>query len=280
MPRMLDDRLPGIDAKRREIEGWPAMAKAHGWYERDDEVDAHLPYLNRDLGWDDKNWRATEHSFSLLLDRYVRPGMRVLEVGAAKAWAAQHLVPARVRVRGDGHPRRPGDRPRPRRVLRGAGRRVRPRPGRRRAPALRLGGLRRHVLRRRAPPRARPDGDGARDGARDPQGRLGLRAERGHARARRRRRRPRPGRRRRASASTSTCTRSTRTSGRSRAPASSCGGSSRRRATGSWPSGGSPAGCCGCRAWGAARRRSSPRPATATRASPSMPARAVPRLLW
>ena len=93
MPRMLDDRLPGIEAKRREIEGWPAMAKAHGWYERDDEVDAHLPYLNRDLGWDDKNWRATEHSFSLLLDRYVRPGMRVLEVGAAKAWAAQHLVP-------------------------------------------------------------------------------------------------------------------------------------------------------------------------------------------
>jgi ubiquinone/menaquinone biosynthesis C-methylase UbiE/uncharacterized protein YbaR (Trm112 family) len=93
MPRMLDDRLPGMQAKRREIEGWPAMARAHGWYERDDEVDAHLPYLNRDLGWDDKNWRATEHSFSLLLDRYVRPGMRVLEVGAAKAWASQHLVP-------------------------------------------------------------------------------------------------------------------------------------------------------------------------------------------
>jgi ubiquinone/menaquinone biosynthesis C-methylase UbiE/uncharacterized protein YbaR (Trm112 family) len=93
MPRMLDDRLPGIEDKRREIEGWPAMARAQGWYERDDEVDAHLPYLNRDLGWDDKNWRATEHSFSLLLDNYVRPGMRVLEVGAAKAWAAQHLVP-------------------------------------------------------------------------------------------------------------------------------------------------------------------------------------------
>ena len=49
MPRMLDDRLPGIEAKRREIEGWPAMAKAQGWYEPDDEVDAHLPYLNRDL---------------------------------------------------------------------------------------------------------------------------------------------------------------------------------------------------------------------------------------
>ena len=93
MPRMLDDRLPGMLAKRREMEGWPAMARAHGWYERDDEVDAHLPYLNRDLGWDDKNWRATEHSFSLLLGRYVRPGMRVLEVGAGKAWASQHLVP-------------------------------------------------------------------------------------------------------------------------------------------------------------------------------------------
>jgi ubiquinone/menaquinone biosynthesis C-methylase UbiE len=90
---MLDDRLPGIAAKRREIEGWAAMAKAQGWYERDDEVDAHLPYLCRDLGWDDRTWRATEHSFSLLLERYVRPGMRVLEVGAAKCWAAQYLVP-------------------------------------------------------------------------------------------------------------------------------------------------------------------------------------------
>ena len=144
---------------------------------------------------------------------------------------------------------------------------------------VRLGGVRRHVLRRRAAPRARPDGDGARDGARHAQGRLGVRAERGHARARRRRRRPRPGRRRRATASTSTCTRSTRTSGRSRARASSCGASSRRRGTRSWPTGGSPAACCGCPAWGAAPRRSSPRPATATPACPSMPVRAVPRLL-
>ena len=93
IPCMLDDRLPGIEAKRREIDGWPAMAKAHGWYERDDEIDAHLPYLNRDCGWEDKNWGATEHSFTLLLERHVRPGMRVLEVGAGKAWAAQHLVP-------------------------------------------------------------------------------------------------------------------------------------------------------------------------------------------
>ena len=93
IPRLLDDRLPGIAEKRREIEGWVAMAKEQGWYERDDEIDSHLPFLTRDLGWEDRNWRANEHSFSLLLDRYVRPGMRVLEVGAAKCWGAQHLVP-------------------------------------------------------------------------------------------------------------------------------------------------------------------------------------------
>lgn len=96
IPRLLDDRLPGIAAKRREIEGWVAMAKEQGWYEPDDEVDAALPYVCRDLGWDDKTWRANEHSFSLLLERHVRPGMRVLEVGAAKCWGAQHLVPRGV----------------------------------------------------------------------------------------------------------------------------------------------------------------------------------------
>ena len=84
---------PGIAEKRREIEGWVELARAQGWYEPEDEVDAVLPFVCRDLGWDDRNWRANEHSFSLLLDRYVRPGMRVLEVGAAKCWGAQHLVP-------------------------------------------------------------------------------------------------------------------------------------------------------------------------------------------
>jgi SAM-dependent methyltransferase len=96
IPRLLDDRLPGIEQKRREIDGWVAMAKAQGWYEPVDEVDRHLPYVCRDLGWEDKNWRANEHSFGLLLERWVRPGMRVLEVGAAKCWAAQHLVPRGV----------------------------------------------------------------------------------------------------------------------------------------------------------------------------------------
>jgi ubiquinone/menaquinone biosynthesis C-methylase UbiE len=89
---MLDDRLPGIAEKRREIEGWVTLARNEGWYAADDETDAHLPFLCRDLGWDDRNWRANEHSFSLLLERHARPGLRVLEVGAAKCWGAQHLV--------------------------------------------------------------------------------------------------------------------------------------------------------------------------------------------
>jgi SAM-dependent methyltransferase/uncharacterized protein YbaR (Trm112 family) len=91
IPRLLDDSLPGIAAKRAEIAGWVALAREQGWYEPDDAVDRVLPYVCRDLGWDDRNWRANEHSFDVLLDRFVRPGMRVLEVGAAKCWAAPHL---------------------------------------------------------------------------------------------------------------------------------------------------------------------------------------------
>lgn len=93
IPSLLDDSLPGIREKRAEIAGWVEKAKAESWYEPDDEVDAVLPYVCRDLGWDASDWRATEHSFTVLLDRYVEPGMRVLEVGAAKCWGAQHLVP-------------------------------------------------------------------------------------------------------------------------------------------------------------------------------------------
>ena len=91
--RLLDPDAPGLDAKLREIAGWPELAREQGWYEPDDRVDAALPFLNSELGWRDRSWGATEHGFRLLLDRYVRPGDRVLEVGAAKSWAAQHLLP-------------------------------------------------------------------------------------------------------------------------------------------------------------------------------------------
>lgn len=89
--RMLDDRLPGIAEKRAEIDGWVALAREQEWYRADDEVDAVLPYVNRDLGWDDEHWAANERAFSRLLE-HVRPGMRVLEVGAAKCWGARHVL--------------------------------------------------------------------------------------------------------------------------------------------------------------------------------------------
>ena len=90
---LLDPDAPGIDAKLREIQGWPELAREQGWYEVDDRIDAHLPFLNRELGWENRSWAATEHGFQLLLDDYVKPGDRVLEIGAAKSWASQHLIP-------------------------------------------------------------------------------------------------------------------------------------------------------------------------------------------
>jgi len=93
IPRLLDPTAPGLDAKLRELAAWPELAREQGWYEADDRVDAALPFLNSELGWEDRAWGATEHGFRLLLERFVRDGDRVLEVGAAKSWAAQHLLP-------------------------------------------------------------------------------------------------------------------------------------------------------------------------------------------
>jgi SAM-dependent methyltransferase len=92
IPRLLDPETPGLDAKLREIAGWRELAREQGWYVADDVTDAALPFVNRELGWDDRSWGATAHSFQELLDRFVRPGMRILEVGAAKSWAAQHIA--------------------------------------------------------------------------------------------------------------------------------------------------------------------------------------------
>ena len=191
------------------------LAREQGWYEADDRIDAALPFLNRDLGWEDRAWGATEHGFQLLLDRYVRPGDRVLELGAAKSWASQHLVPLGCEyvacdlvvdpLIGLGRGA----------LLRAARRPVPARPGRRRAAAVRDRELRPRVLRRHAPPRARPARDGRRARARDAPRRRRGRAERGHPRARTAAARTPSRSTRRSSASTSTCTRCGRTSGRS-----------------------------------------------------------------
>jgi SAM-dependent methyltransferase len=91
IPLLLHEELPGAREKLREAEGWLDKARAEGWYEPDDTVDAVLPFVNRELGWNDQNWLANGHSFQVLLDRYVQGarGLRVLELGAAKAWAAR-----------------------------------------------------------------------------------------------------------------------------------------------------------------------------------------------
>jgi uncharacterized protein YbaR (Trm112 family) len=91
IPLMLHEALPGAPEKLREAEGWLEKARSEGWYEPDDAVDAVLPFVNRELGWNDPNWLANGHSFQVLLDRYVAGarGFRVLEVGAAKAWGSR-----------------------------------------------------------------------------------------------------------------------------------------------------------------------------------------------
>jgi len=91
IPLMLHPDLPGAGEKLAEAEGWLEKARSEGWYEPDDAVDAVLPFVNRELGWDNPLWLANGHSFQVLLDRYVQEqrGLRVLEVGAAKAWAAR-----------------------------------------------------------------------------------------------------------------------------------------------------------------------------------------------
>jgi SAM-dependent methyltransferase len=91
IPLMLHSDLPGAPEKLAEAAGWVEKARAEGWYEPDDAVDAVLPFVNEKLGWDDLNWLANAHSLRVLLERYLPDarGLRVLEVGAAKAWAAR-----------------------------------------------------------------------------------------------------------------------------------------------------------------------------------------------
>ncbi|MHB8470110.1 MAG: class I SAM-dependent methyltransferase [Gaiellaceae bacterium] len=90
IPLMLHRDLPGAAEKLAEASGWVEKARQEGWYEPDDEVDAALPFV-RELGWSDLNWLANGHSFQVLLGRYLEGarGLRVLEVGAGKAWAAR-----------------------------------------------------------------------------------------------------------------------------------------------------------------------------------------------
>jgi uncharacterized protein YbaR (Trm112 family) len=92
VPLLLHADLPGSAAKLRECAGWVEKARGEGWYEPDDELDRELPFVYGTARCSDLTWLGTGHSFRVLLDRYVgaETGLRVLEVGAARAWAAPH----------------------------------------------------------------------------------------------------------------------------------------------------------------------------------------------
>ena len=95
IPNMLAPQLPRYTEKMREASGWVALSKAHGWYEASVEIDLALPDVVEKLGWDpvvSSSWVGTAHSFHDMLARFVRPGLRVLEIGAAKSWAGRYFT--------------------------------------------------------------------------------------------------------------------------------------------------------------------------------------------
>ncbi len=94
IPLLLHEDLPAAREKLREVRGWVEKARAEEWYEPDDEVDRSLPFPHRHVQAyvDELSWLASGHSFQVLLERYVGDarGLRALELGAAKAWAAPY----------------------------------------------------------------------------------------------------------------------------------------------------------------------------------------------
>lgn len=95
IPSLLSPRVPGMAAKLGEAAGWVEMARNEAWYQADDRFDLALPYVVERLDWDPAgsgNWIASQVSLDHLLAHYVRPGMRVLEVGAAKSWAGHYFI--------------------------------------------------------------------------------------------------------------------------------------------------------------------------------------------
>lgn len=94
IPHMLSPQLPDIEEKLREARGWVKLSQEEGWYQPEERIDLALPYVVEKLGWDPagaSDWAATKVSFEHLLAKYVQPGMRVLEVGAAKTWAGRYF---------------------------------------------------------------------------------------------------------------------------------------------------------------------------------------------
>ena len=97
IPIMLAPELPGYASKMGEVAGWVKMSQDEGWYRSSADVDLALPYVVSKLGWDPvgaSTWVGTEYSFTRMMQAIVRPGMRVLEIGAARTWAGRFFVEA------------------------------------------------------------------------------------------------------------------------------------------------------------------------------------------
>lgn len=95
IPHMLSPQLPRYAEKMREAQGWVAFAQDETWYEPDPKVDLALPFVVEQLGWpaaEASNWVGTSYSFRHMLAHYVRPGLRVLEIGAGKTWTGHYLL--------------------------------------------------------------------------------------------------------------------------------------------------------------------------------------------
>lgn len=95
IPTMLAPQMAGYTEKMREAAGWVTMAQAQGWYAATPEVDLALPDVVTKLGWDpaaSSNWVGAAYSFHDLVTRFARPGLRVLEIGAAKTWAGHYFT--------------------------------------------------------------------------------------------------------------------------------------------------------------------------------------------
>ena len=95
---LLHPDLPGAREKLGEMAGWVEKARAEGWYEPDDtSTPCCRTSTATRLGRSRSGTRPPIRS-GCMFDRYVgeQRGLRVLELGAAKAWAAPHWRASRA----------------------------------------------------------------------------------------------------------------------------------------------------------------------------------------
>ena len=156
----------GAREARPRSTGWVEKAKAEGWYEPDDTIDSDLPFPNRDPRLGGRHLareRATRSRCSSTGTSSDDGGLARARGRRREGLGGAVLARARLRVRRHRHPRRPEDRARPRRASTATSAASRPTASTCRSPTR---DLRRHLLLRDAPPRARPAARWSREMAR------------------------------------------------------------------------------------------------------------------